>query len=119
MLRCHLYTAGLAVYITLSMTKIRATSSRPSRLVMAGVWIAGVAGLGGIVAMVLVAIEKVSTGRGLETYRTHWMVEFNWVGFLIFLAAAVAAMTIGVFFRLKEWREIRKLQAKYSEEHHG
>ena len=112
-------SVGGPVIFTLSMTNIRATSSRPSRLVMAGVWIAGVTGLGGIVAMVLVAIEKVSTGRGLETYRTHWMVEFNWVGFLIFLAVALAAMTIGAFFRLKEWREIRKLQANYSEEHHG
>ena len=119
MLQRHFYPAGFAVYITLNMTKIRAISSRLSRLVVAGAWIAGVAGLSGIVAMVLVAIEKVSTGRGLETYRTYWMVEFNWVGFLIFLAVAVAAMTIGAFFRLKEWREIRKLQAKYSEEHHG
>lgn len=101
------------------MTKVRATSSRPSRLVIAGVWIASVAGLGGIVAMVLIAIERVQTGRGLETYRTHWLVEFNWVGFLVFLVVAAIAIAVGAFFRLKEWREIRKLQAKYSEEHHG
>ena len=69
--------------------------------------------------MVLIAIEKVRTGRGLDTYRTHWMVEFNWVGFLIFLAAIAVALAIGLLFRFKEWREIRKLQAKYSEEHHG
>lgn len=69
--------------------------------------------------MVLLAIEKVQAGRGLETYRTHWLVEFNWVGFLVFLAVAAVAMAVGAFFRLNEWREIRKLQAKYSEEHHG
>ena len=101
------------------MTKVRAPSSQPSRLVIAGVWIAGVAGLGGIVAMVLLAIEKVQTGRGLETYRTHWLVEFNWVGFLVFLGVAAVAITMGAFFRLKEWREIRKLHAKYPEQHHG
>lgn len=101
------------------MTKVPATSSRPSRLVIVGVWIASIAGLGGILAMVLIAIEKVQTGRGLETYRTHWLVEFNWVGFLVFLAVAAVAIAVGSFFRLKEWREIRKLQAKYSEDHHG
>ena len=101
------------------MTKLRVASSRPSRLVIVGIWIAGAAGVGGILAMVLIAIEKVRTGRGLDTYRTHWMVEFNWVGFLIFLAAIAVALAIGLLFRFKEWREIRKLQAKYSEEHHG
>lgn len=101
------------------MTKVRATSSRPSRLVIAGVWIAGVAGVGGIVAMVLVAIERVRTGHGLGTYLTHWLVEFNWIGFLVFLAAVAVALAIGLFFRVKAWREIRRLQAKYSGEHHG
>lgn len=101
------------------MKKVRATSSRPSRLVIAGVWSASIAGLGGIALMVLLAIEKVRAGRGLETYRTHWLVEFNWVGFLVFLVAAVVALAIGAFFRLKGCREFRKLQAKYSEDHHG
>jgi hypothetical protein len=101
------------------MTKLRVASSRSSRLVTVGIWIAGLAGVGGIFAMVLIAIEKVRTGRGLDTYRTHWMVEFNWVGFLIFLAAIAVALAIGLLFRFKEWREIRKLQDKYSGEHHG
>lgn len=101
------------------MTKRPATSSRPSRLVMAGVWVAGIGAIGGIVGMVLIAIEKVRSGRGLDTYRTHWLVEFNWIGFLAFLATVAVALGIGSFFRYKEWREVRKFQDKYSGEHHG
>ena len=101
------------------MTERLAQSSRPSRLVIVGVWVAGIAAIGGIVGMVLIAIEKVRTGHGLDTYRTHWMVEFNWIGFLVFLAAVAVALAIGWFFRYKEWREIRKLQDKYSGKHHG
>lgn len=91
------------------MTERPAPSFRPSRLVIVDVWAAGIAGIGGIVAMVLIAIEKVRTGRGLDTYRTHWLMEFNWVGFLVFLTAVALALAIGLFFRYKEWREIRKL----------
>ena len=96
-----------------------APSSGPSRLVIVGVWAAGIASFGAIVAMVLIAIEKIEGGHGLDTYRTHWLVEFNWIGFLVFLAAVVVALAIGLFFRYKEWREIRKLQNKYSEGNHG
>lgn len=101
------------------MTKRPAPSSRTSRLVVAGVWVAGIAAIGGIVGMVLIAIEKVRTGRGLDTYRTHWLAEFNWMGFLVFLAAVAVALGIGSFFRYKEWREVRRLQDKYYGEHHG
>lgn len=73
--------------------------------------------------MVLIAIDKVSAGHGLDTYRTMWMVEDNWVGFLIFVfvttVVVLAAAIIGWFQRRSEQREVRQLQAKYSEEHHG
>lgn len=84
-----------------------------------GVWVAGIVGFGAIVAMVLTAVEKVQSGRELDTYRTHWLVEFNWVGFLVFLAAVAVALVIGLSFRYREWREIRKLQDKYSGRHDG
>lgn len=101
------------------MTKHDTPSSGFSRLVIVGVWVAGIAGFGAIVAMVLIAIEKIRNGHGLDTYRTHWLVEFNWIGFLVFLAAVAVALAIGLFFRYKEWRDIRKLQKKYSGEDHG
>lgn len=101
------------------MTERRAISYRPSRLVRAGFWVAGIASVGGMVAMILVAIEKVRTGHSLDTYRTFWLIEASWIGFFVFLFAAVAALAIGLFFMLKERRELRQLQAKYSGEHHG
>lgn len=85
---------------------------------MVGIWAAGVASLGAIVAMVVVAIAKVLNGQGLDTFRTHWLVESNWVGFLVFLVAVAVALAIGLFFRYKEGREIRKLKVRYSGEHH-
>lgn len=84
---------------------------------MVGVWIAGFAGLVGFCAMILIAIDKVQTGRGLDTYRTYWLVEFNWIGFFVFLIAAIVALAVGLFFRYKEWREIRQLQELYSDKH--
>ena len=33
----------------------------------------------------------VRSGRGLESYRTFWLVEDNWIGFLIFIACVVIA----------------------------
>lgn len=75
-----------------------------------------------MVAMVLIAIDKVSTGHGLDTYRTQWLVEDNWIGFLVFVVVTtvvvVVAAAIGWFQRRKEQREVQQLQAKYSEGHH-
>ena len=88
-----------------------------------GMWVGGIASVGGLVAMVLIAIDKVVAGHGLDTYRTKWMVEDNWIGFLIFVVVAevvvVAAAIIGWFQRRKEQREIQQLQTKYSARHHG
>ena len=30
--------------------------------------------------MVYTAIQMISAGKGLETYRTFWLVNFNWYG---------------------------------------
>lgn len=94
-----------------------------SRLMMIGAWVGGIASLGGLVAMVLIAIDKIGVGQGLDTYRTNWMVEDNWVGFLVFAILTTivvpAAAIIGWFQRRSELREIQQLQAKSSEGHHG
>lgn len=88
-----------------------------------GAWVGGIASLGGLVAMVLIAIEKVSAGYGLDTYRTKWLVEDNWISFLVFAVVTavvvLAAVIIGWFQRQREQREIQQFQIKYSERRHG
>jgi hypothetical protein len=59
-------------------------------------------------------IEMVRTGRGLETFRTFWLIEFNWIGFLTLIAGVIAALLIGLGFRLVEHLETRKLMKKYA-----
>lgn len=79
--------------------------------------------MGGLVAMILIAIEKFSGGNGLDTFRTKWLVEDNWIGFLVFVVVTtvvvLAAAIIGWFQRRSEQREIQQLQIKYSAGHHG
>ena len=65
--------------------------------------------------MIFIAIEKIRAGRGLDTYRTHWLVEFNWIGFLVFIFATILALLIGLFFRYREFSEIKNLQERYSD----
>ena len=112
----------MSLNFTSAMTKRSASSTPPSRLMVMGAWVGGVAAVGGMVAMVLIAIDKVSTGHGLDTYRTKWLVEDNWIGFLVFVVVTtvvvVAAAAIGWFQRRKGQREVQQLQAKYSEGHH-
>jgi hypothetical protein len=85
------------------------SNSRPSRLVRTGLVVASVAAVIGLVAMTAVAILMVSSGRGLESYRTTWLVEFNWVGFLVFEAALVVALLAGLALRWRERRQWREL----------
>jgi hypothetical protein len=51
-------------------------------------------------------------GRGLETYRTPWLVEFNWIGLLIFLVAAPVALAVALVFRWREERQWRQVERK-------
>ena len=99
------------------MTKQADPSRR--RFVTAGIVVAGLASLGGLVAMIIFALEKIQSGRGLETYRTAWMVEDSPIGFLIFLVVTFLAIGIALIFRLKEWLEVRKLLKDSPGPRHG
>jgi hypothetical protein len=65
--------------------------------------------------MILTGIEKVNTGHGLDTYRTYWLVEFNWVAFLVLLIVLVVAIAGAAWFRYLEWRELEQLRKKYGQ----
>jgi uncharacterized membrane protein len=87
------------------------------RFMKLGFLIAGVASIVALIALVLTGIEKVNTGHGLDTYRTTWLVEFNWVGFLVLVVAVIVALAGGLVMRYLEWREIRQLQNRYGANH--
>ena len=95
------------------------TEEKPSpknafpRWLLAGIVVTGIASFSGLGAMLLKAVHMVSTGRGLETYRTFWLVEFNWVSFLVLCGATVFALVIALFLRLREYLQWRSLEKKY------
>ena len=78
-----------------------------------GLFLFALAGFAGIATMVTEAISKVRDGKGFETYRTTWLVEFSYVGFLVLLASIFLALFIvGVLWWMDE-RQWRALEKKY------
>ncbi len=73
----------------------------------------GVAGIIGMAHMIWVALEKVASGQGLETYRTVWLVEFNYVGFLVMVGAVIVGLLLAGGHWLHEWLQVRSLEKKY------
>lgn len=73
----------------------------------------GVASFSGFAALIIRAIEKIQSGEGLATYRTVWLVEFNYVGVLVLFFAILVALCIGGVMRYREYREWRNLEKKY------
>ncbi len=63
--------------------------------------------------MLYTAVRMVRSGRGLDPYHTFWIVEFNWIGFLILFGLIPVALLVALLFRLQERREWRSLEKKY------
>jgi len=78
-----------------------------------GFILSGVASIFGLGYMLYTAAQMVRSGQGLETYRTFWLVEFNWIGFLILFCLIPAAFFVGLCFRLYDHYEWRSLEKKY------
>jgi hypothetical protein len=99
------------------MSTGRPSSPSPSRIVRIGLVLASVSAVLGLASMTAMAILMVRSGRGLESYRTVWLVEGNWFGFLAFLGAALvaslAALAIRLYARRQEQRELHELAQKY------
>lgn len=68
--------------------------------------------------MVFIAIDKVHSGHGLDTYRTKWLVEDSGIEFLVFVVVTtvvvLAAAGIAWFQRRNELREIEHVIAIHS-----
>jgi hypothetical protein len=92
---------------------VNGAARRVSKWMVTAFILSGVASVFGLASIVYTAIQMGRAGRGLETYRTFWLVEFNWIGVLILLALIPLALLVGLFFRLREQREWRSLARKY------
>lgn len=96
------------------MNHLQKPAARPlPRLIAIGIVVMGLASLSGLGYMLYTAIERVAAGRGLETYRTFWLVEFNWISFLVLCGATLLALIIGLAMRLHEHLQWRALERKY------
>lgn len=81
--------------------------------VRVGMFVSAIAALSGLGFMVTTAASMVIAGRGLEAYRTFWGVEFNWLGFLVFIASAALALLVALLFAIREHLLWRDLEQKY------
>lgn len=90
-----------------------------SRWMIFGFVVTGVASLGGLVAMIAIGIGKVRLGEGLDTYRTPWLVEFNYIGMLILFGAIAVAFVIAGLWRFVEYKKLRDFERKYGIEKDG
>ena len=88
------------------------------RFILIGLVVFGITSFVALIAIVATGIEKVKTGHGLDTYRTFWLVEFNWVAALVLMGAIVVALISGGYLRYLEWRELRQLQQRYGAKGH-
>ena len=76
------------------------------RLLKSGLFVTGITSASALFAMLIIAIEKVESGHGMENYRTMWMVEDSWIGFLTFIGvAAISVGVIGVVSYIKGRRD--------------
>jgi len=84
-----------------------------SRWMIFGFVVMGIASFGGLAAMIAIGIDKVRSGKGLDTYRTLWLVEFNYIGMLILLGAIAVAFVIAGLLRFVEYKKSRDFERKY------
>ena len=78
-----------------------------------GLVVASIAAALGFASMLVMAVFMVRSGRGLQSYRTVWLLEDNWVGFLVFIVALVIALVAGLALRRGERKQWRELERKY------
>ena len=78
------------------------------RFMRIGCTLLAVASFGGLLVMVLTGLERVHAGHGLLTYRATWLLEFNWVAFLVLSVVMIAAISVAAFLRYREWQEMKR-----------
>ena len=90
-----------------------------SRWMIFGFVVTGIASCGGLAAMIATGIDKVRSGKGLDVYRSAWLVEFNYIGMLILFGAIVLAFVIAGLLRFVDYKRSRDFERKYGIEQDG
>jgi TctA family transporter len=88
-------------------------STRRRRFLFIGFSVTAIASVLGLLRLLTIAIGKVLSGQGLETYRTVWLVEFNYVALLVLFAALVVAWMVSMVVWWREERQWRDFERKY------
>jgi hypothetical protein len=86
--------------------------ARSSRGLAIGLGIAFFASICGLANIVFEAVQKIRDGKGLETYRTTWLVEFSWIGILFSLGSTVLVVGVAAIYawwrNRRDWQELEK-----------
>jgi hypothetical protein len=83
------------------------------RFFFVGLNLAAFASVIGLAYLLTVAVQKVREGRGFETYRTFWLVEFNYIGVLVLFGVLLVVAPVCVWLWWREERQWRDLERKY------
>ena len=101
---------------------LQRTKKPLSKWLFVGIWLGGVGAVAGTVAMISLAVNKIRAGHGLDSFRSHWLVEDNWIGFTVFFFVTLIVVSVAAVMawlqRRSERQELRQLRAKYSEKSH-
>jgi hypothetical protein len=63
--------------------------------------------------LIIRAFKKVVEGEGLDSYRTFWEMEFNYIGVLVLFGCIPVALVVGALWRLREYLQWRDLERRY------
>jgi hypothetical protein len=94
-------------------TTLTGSKSR-DRFILFGIFLAGLGSFFALYKLVMLAIEKVIAGQGMQTYRTVWLVEFSYIGLLTLIAAILIALFAAFIFWWDEERQWREFEQKYT-----
>ena len=93
-----------------------------SKWLVVGIWLGGVGAVAGTGAMISLAVSKIRAGHGLDSFRSHWLVEDTWIGFTVFFFVTLIVVSVAAVIawlqRRSECQELGQLRAKYSETPH-
>ena len=79
----------------------------------AGLLLSTLASIAALANLLAEAISKVRDGKGFNTYRTFWLVEFSYVGFLVLVGSIVVALLVAAVLSWRIERQWRAFEKKY------